>query len=300
MTDGRIFDAINLFKYSPTGQGIRSVGGDTSYRRKYRTLASSVIEKLWEAWGVNKIDFADLPAGTVGESSPSRGSISVSRRIEPSNKTANYATPENQGKLAATSCNIVHEAVHLVSSIASYPEEESLCRTLQQLYFHDLSSSSHNYQSQVTGTSCTARFLPTTPFYSAYRQRRNRVLSQDLIDDILSNVEYRRDLESEITADFIVRSLSWWGGLSNRWPSTRGYYLRSLAAQQEDYAESILLILQSLTPDEWQSARTCCGNIENIRDGLKRGHHIYSRSFANRISQVQSRLSENFGIQPRA
>lgn len=297
MSDSRIYDAINLFKYSPTGTGHSVITGDATYRRKFRRLADRTLSKLWELWAADEIGFDDL-GRYVGDSHPCRfwtHNIRVNTTIEPPTSAAAYATPDGQGKLAATSCNIVHEAVHLAHDIESYPEEEHLCRTLQILYFHDLLSA-RSYQSRVTGGTCTASFLPTTPYYADYRNRWNRHLSRDLIDQLLSIEDYRRDLESDETASFIVRSLNWWGGLSNRWPSTRGYYLRSLASQFGDYAWTILRILESLSRQQWQAAKRCAGSMDDILSALRREHHIHGVEFPERVRNVQQRLGVDLGM----
>jgi hypothetical protein len=300
MPDDRIYDAINLFKYSPTGQGSGNIPGDPEYRRKYHLLAVSVQNELWRLWSANEIGYAHIP-GLIGDSQAGRAGrdIRVSNQIEPSSDPARYPTPVHQGRLAATSCNLVHEATHMVSPIECYPEEETLCRMLQGFYFHDLSSP-RQYHSRVTGTLCTAEFLPNTPFHGDWQQRRNRTLSQDMIDSVLGLEEYRRDLETDSTARFIVRSLSWWGGLRNRWPGTLGYYLRSLASRQDhDYSESILQILESLTAQTWQVARTCAGNIDHIGRALSRNRSLAGRDyltmeFSRRVMQIQQVLGEKF------
>lgn len=298
MPDDRIYDAINIFKFSPTGRGTANIGGDAMYQERYRRLAADILARLWGLWNSDEIGFAKLRTDLIGDSQTRRAGpdIRVNILLEPSSDTTTYQDATNQSRLAAASCNIVHEATHLVRHIACYPEEETLCRTIQVFYFRDLRSP-QNYHSRFANVRCTARFLTSTPFYHGYESRLNRILSGDLIDSVLNIAEYRRDLETEATAEFIKRSLNWWGGLSNRWPSTRGYYLRSLAAcRGHDFAEQILTILESLTTQQWLAAKTVAGSLERIREGLARGHHLYDTSFAGRISRVQERLGENLGI----
>lgn len=300
MPDDRIYDAINLFKYSGTGLGTTSIGGDRAYQERYRRLAGDVVAKLWYLWSSDEIGFAHLSSTLVGDSSTGRHGtdIRVNSLIAPASDST-YTSTDEQGKLAACSCNIVHEATHLVRNIASYPEEEVLCRMIQLFYFRELRQG-RSYGSRLTGTQCTARFLPTTPFYSSYQNRMNRYASRDLIDNVVNNPEYRRDLETPETADFVARSLGWWNGLSNRWPSTRGYYLRSLASHGDrDYAYSILQILESILPGQWPAARSCAGDLDRIRRGLRSNYHIYGNPFTRRIESVQQRLGENFGIRSR-
>jgi len=299
--DDRIYDAINLFKYSPTGQGKSGIGGDAAYRARYKQLAVDVVEKLWLFWSADEIGFANLPHNSLANAEVGRPGydIKVNNLLEPSPDPAVYATAAEQGKLAVTSCNLVHEATHLVSKIACYPEEEVLCRTIEVLYFQDLKQG-RRYRSRVTGNQLVAKFDAAVPYYNNYKGRLRRFQSHDLIDNVFSIVSYRRDLEELHTADFITRSLGWWRGLRHRWPSTRGYYLRSLASQNCSYAEQILQILESLTTSQWPAARSCAGDLEKIRESLRSWYHILYCDFDNRIQQVQQNLGTNFGIQPCA
>jgi hypothetical protein len=301
MPDDRIYDAINVFKYSRTGQGTAVIGGDAAYQERYRRLARDVVAKLWHLWSADEIAFAHLGPGLVGDSQADRrgADIRVSDQLEPSANTATYTSAAQQGKLAACSCNLAHEATHLVRRIASYPEEEVLCRTIQLFYFRELQQGC-SYQSRVAHTRCVAKFLPTTPFHHAYRSRMNRLASHDLIDSVFNIDEYRRDLETAQTADFIARSLTWWGGLGNRWPSTKGYYLKSLASQTDhDYASEILRVLESITAAQWPAARSCAGSLDRIRRRLAANNNLYNVPIDNRIVRVQDTLGENFGIRSR-
>jgi hypothetical protein len=298
MPDDRIYDAINLFKYSPTGHGNGRIGGDEEYRRRYHQLAVSVQHKLWALWSANEIGFAHLPSRLIGDSSDRRRGfdIRISVSIEPTTDPARYPTAANQGKVAATSCNVVHEATHLVRGVACRAESEMLCRTLEVCYFRDLESPI-GYLSRVTGTPCTAQFLPSTPLYWEYQARIDQIATANLIDAVFELETYRTDLESSATARFIARSLTWWGGPGNRWPETRGYYLRSLASQRDhNYGEQILQILRSLNRATWPDARAYCGSIENVRHRLAADRNFDDREFARSVTLAQDELGENFGI----
>ena len=309
MPDDRIFDAINLFKYSRSGQGTANVGGDARYQARYRQLAGDVIQKLWRLWSAGDIGFVTFSRSqsSMGRSGPDRigFDIKVNRRVEPSRDPATYTQTAEQGKLAACSCIFVHEATHLVRRIVSIPEEEVLCRTIEQLYFRELKVGCA-HDSRVTGTRLTAQYTSSVPYFSEYTDRDARFTNSELIDNVFTFTEYREDLESRATAAFIVRSFPWWGGLTNRWPSTRGYYLRSLAARAEDYSEPILQILESLDQGKWAAARSCAGNMGRVRQALRlprhRGEGIrigsqlsYSDPFSDRVRMVEGRLGESFG-----
>ena len=70
MPDDRVFDAINLFKYSPIGMGTAAIGGDAAYRAKYRRLARDILAELWALWADDEIEWVDLGPDTVGDSRP--------------------------------------------------------------------------------------------------------------------------------------------------------------------------------------------------------------------------------------
>jgi hypothetical protein len=306
--DDRIYDAINVFKFSRVGRGTAHISGDREYRERYRRLVREILAKLWRLWAADEIGFRDLDARIVGDSSPGREGpdIRVNRRITPSTDPILYATEEHQGRLAAVSCNLVHEGAHLVRPTRSLPEQEMLCRTAQLLYFRELQTGC-TYTSRLTGGECTALFTPTTRYYSAYTRDCERLDHGTLIDRVILDRDYRVDLTTSRTAAFIARSLTWWGGLSNRKPKTRGYYLRSLAAQSTDYAPEILDILESLDPADWPDARSCAGNMTRIQQALRlddyggESYHLgrtlhYGSDFAERIRVVQEDLGEWLGV----
>lgn len=301
MPDDRIYDAINLFhkyfhKCSTTGMGNANCGGDQAYQAKYQRVAQVALAKLWRLWSQDEIAFTHLHPRRIGESSddPTRPDIRVNKRIEPPTTPTPYQGAPGQGKLAATSCNLVHEAVHLAFNVRAYPEEELLCRTIETLYFRYLLHP-RMYQSQFTGTRCTAMYLASTPYYGDYDRQLKWWRGRDLVDVVFMIREYR-ELEVDETAAFIARSLSWWGGPSCRWASTRGYYLRSLASRNRDYAPQILDILESLAQrqslSQWDTAKTCAGDLDRIRRGLTRANHMNNPAFAARVRRVQGRLVE--------
>ena len=304
-----IYDAINLFKYSPAGQGTYPFpyvrADEAEVRQKCKSLAADVGTKLWALWNANDIGFITLPKDLAGEAGVSKleFDICVNVLAEPEEIISEYPNYINQTLLAATSCIIVHEAGHLAAPSACHAEQETLSRVLSSAQFQYLSSAPRHYKSEFTGRRCIAQYLPRTVFYDSFQDDLDAVSSQTLIDNVLDIWLYRVDLESDPTAEFIVRSLRWWGGLSNRRPSTRGYYLRSLASRKGDYFEPILRILESLTARDWAVARTCCGDVERIRKHIRRGpaasSSVDDKKLATRLQRVQQTLGESLGIQSR-
>jgi|GEM_PF-3017571 len=303
MPDDRIYDAVNLFKFSPTGQGSHTVGGDAIYRQRYDKLTKDVLRELWSLWQQDEIKFVDLGPRLIGDSARRPGAdIRVNLELSPADRPVVYGMPANQALLAGTSLNIVHEAVHLVRDIASYPEEETVCRTLQLLYFQDLQGGVR-YASRITGQPHTAKRLPEGTFLPSliadYIFRLRKYQLGQLIDQVLSLGTYR----AWLTADFIRRSIRWWGGIRNRWLTTRGYYLRVLADEGPANQALILEILESIRSHaDWTTVRTTLTetNIRRIREVFAAGHSLYTAApYVQRIAEVQRITHEDFGVRAR-
>lgn len=305
MRNDRIYDAINLYKFSPTAKGNAHIGGGAAYKQRYNKLAKDVVDKLWSLWSLDKISFAHLPncwgASILGQS------IRLSHMIEPSSNIETYKQPFEQGKLAICSCVLVHEAVHQLRSTVSIIEQEMICRTLSTIYSKDMNAG-RSYHSRFANADLRAVFSPT-PYYNMgssvtdqnyirFEYMQKQIAIHKLIDYVFWFESYRDDLGNIKTADFIVKSLHWWGGLLNRKPETRGYYLRSLAAQAiAGYALSILEILESFPPTSvWHTAKSCAGSMEKIKRALIVGSHINDIKFQHRLQQVQNTLREDFGV----
>lgn len=300
MPDDRIYDAVNLFKFSATGRGLHTVGGDPVYRQRYNKLVRDVLNELWSLWQRDEIKFVALGPEIIGDSARRAGAdIRVNLELSPADRPVVYGMPANQALLAGTSLNIVHEAVHLVRDISSYPEEETVCRTLQLLYFQDLQTGVR-YTSRITNQSHTAKLLPEGTFLPSligdYHFRLQKYRLGQLIDQVLSMQTYR----DYLTADFIRRSMRWWGGIRNRWLTTRGYYLRVLADDGPANQTLILEILESIPSHaDWTIVRRTLtdADIKRIREVFSAGHALYTAApYVQRVAAVQRITRENFGV----
>jgi hypothetical protein len=301
--DNRIYDAINIFKYSPTAQGARDPGGSAEYRARYLRLAQSAISRLWQLWNANEIGFHDLRSDDgllYGDSAEREGhDIRLNRRLAPSASTNTYGTELNQAKLAASSLILVHEAVHMVHD-RNLVEEETMCRTLQLVYFQDLLQG-RNYTSAVTNQNHVARLTPASGDLSWLISSHQKLMDWwhrgQLLDHFLGRMRsYRRG----VTADFVRRSIDWWGGLRNRWLTTRGLYLRALALEPADDAELILRILETFRNSaDWQTARRMVGteNMDALCQALAGVPWLRHDNFIPRVEAVQRTIGENFGVQ---
>jgi hypothetical protein len=303
MSDQRIYDAINIFGSSPTAQGGTDPGGSAEYRSRYLRLTQLAIYWLWRLWNADEIGFHDLRWGRssvlLGDSAAREGhDIRVNRRLVPIAAAADYGNALNQAKLAAVSLVLAHEAVHMVHD-RNLVEEETICRTLQLLYFDDLLQG-QTYTSVVTNRAHCARltaasgdlsFIITTYQTQAQWRRRGQ-----LVDHFLGKT---RTYHRGVTADFVRRSIDWWGGLQNRWLTTKGLYLRALALEPRDDSELILRILRSFqSAAEWQTARRMVGedNMDSLRRALAGVPWLRSEDFLTRVGAVEQTVGESFGV----
>lgn len=62
-----VYDAINIFKYSPTGQGTRRVGGDAAYQQRYARLIQLAVDKMWLLWRQDEIGAEILERNLMGD-----------------------------------------------------------------------------------------------------------------------------------------------------------------------------------------------------------------------------------------
>ncbi|MDX1389530.1 MAG: hypothetical protein R3344_10100 [Acidobacteriota bacterium] len=297
MPDPAIYDAINIFKYSPVGRGARTVGGDPEYQARYANLIERSIDVLWALWSDDELGYADVGDSTFGQHKEGRWGtdIRISDRYRPDVGAA-YTNAVNQAKVAATSLILSHESIHRAHD-RPYVEEEVACRTVQNLYYHDLVQGIR-YTSRVSGTPCVAKLESNSPALEGllwtYDIRIRKHGWRQTVDLVVNNPTYGQHLD----VDFVTRSANWWGGLENRWPTTRGHYLRVLAgAGLGPHRGLMLRIFESFSgAAEWRRASTTAGSVEEIRWVMR--HGLYDNDFLRRAREVEHRLLVDLGATP--
>ena len=311
MPDDRIYDCINLFKFSNTGRGLRVIAGSAEYQNGYNQVIKDVVTKLWSLWKKDTIRFEILKERLHGQAS--RGGleevIKITKEFEPKafekiDKrdplgdliAGDYGSPKNQERVAAASLTMVHEGAHLVRpSQVSVLEEEMLCRTLEVLYSQDLLNGIF-YRSKASGKKSLA-MLGSLEMHDRVREMADHLKwyqKGQLLDFILNKVGYRESLN----VAFIRKSISWWDGPQKRWLSTRGMYLKTLASKPNSRnARVALTILESIgTPSDWSKVRKFAGDVKKVQR-LIRSASPLDTEYARRIQAVQRRIRENIGVQ---
>jgi hypothetical protein len=261
-----VYDAINAFKASHTGRG--HVGTAVERRR-----ARAIVRKLWELWGDDEIGFDDLDNlfGDSHEWGLFRDDIRVDLGSTGNN-------------VAGVSVTIVHEAVHLLED-RSYIDEELLCRTMQLHYYHELLPPGIPYQDR-RGRRKRAILHGGTARESSLRSQAELADRNQLVDYIINIREYADSLD----ADWVAANGRGWDGLSRRWASTKGNFLRVLGdgnTSATANARLIVEILESVTQTQWHEVIRSAGGEGEIRNAVR--YAVYSPDFLPRLQRVQAR-----------
>ncbi len=256
-TDTRLWEAASMYIYSPTGRGLRG-------SPRQRSLATQVVRKLQQEIGEDEIGFSNLDANTYGVSyegisSWGRNDIQVTNIL--------------QGDIAGTSIVLVHEGTHLVID-RHYVHEELDCRTLEILYFEDLTYRPDRwwYETRRGGWAASVQLNPATLSGAPYLQGldyQRRLLQRDqLVDYVLSMSEYA----DSVRADWVRQNFSNWGGISNRWLSSKVVFMKRLAGAGGDLnARFMVHILMSIDPtrrSDWDAVVRAAGGIDRLRSVL--------------------------------
>lgn len=299
MADDRIYDAINIFKYSPTGQGTRHAGGDSAYQLTIADLARKATDKLWHLWGRDAITFTELQwdskvkllGGSEGRFISSY--IKINSKLEPDSNPTKYVSLGDQALLSAASLTMAHEAIHHVRGFARDLTEEVVCRTIEMLYYQDLLQGQF-YTSRVTKAPCTAKLQAVSPDTTFIITQHNDQLTwfqtNQLVDYVLlSSSEYQLLL----TADWILKSMSWWGGPKNREPATKGLFLQKLAKKvpgTNPICNAVMELMESFpTNADWLAAKVDPALLGGV---LK--FALYSNQSTERIKKIQTKLGISF------
>jgi len=246
-----IFDAIDIFKSSITGQGKADYGdGGPSFIKRYQTLAAKAIATLTRLSAStfltpSKITFVPMEADEWGDSDPPNGPIHIPLRI----KSPRY--------LPVIASILAHEATHYNTEPEvgpNYVPDELACRTLECLFYQDLTTTGVSINSLVHGTRMSPvrmHFkLAHADWLGGMRNQYDHFQKKQLIDFVLSMETYRNHL----MADWVEKNLEYWGGPKNRWSTTLGYYVHRLAAHPSTTRNRLVQKLMMIASDRGRDA----------------------------------------------
>jgi hypothetical protein len=263
-----IRDGIMLFQYSNTGQQ----GG----------RAQDLIRVLWNLYQNNEIGFHNL--GRASLHGTWRVRVGHNLRIN----TAYMDELPSTIRLGALSLLLVHEGIHATVNFTKLYDELA-ARILPIHYFRELSGPGvFNEASDPPRPGRHTETVRLPPGSMPSFDRQSAALSRDqLVDHMLSIETYTK--ARYVNPQWIIDNLTHWRGLGNRWPETRGLYIRVLAPTFDTYfTRAVLDIMESIsTRANWDAMMAKAGPLRTIRIALD--DLSAQRQYAPRIVALERR-----------
>jgi hypothetical protein len=279
MADVSLSEAISLFDNSDTARGAKGSVG------KWPLV---VIEKLRYLHAVDEIGFV-LPANKKKQAT-NKGSYLADRagadlRVNP----AYVKRVPEKHRLAAVSLVLVHEGTHAILDWSDGRRlfEELMARKVPIYYYRELLGPG------VINVLTGKKVWLGSPDVLPHLEEQSALLERDQLVDYTLDVKTYQD-DSYVDEKWIKDNLGLWGGLRNRWASTRRLYVKKLLPVATDpyYAVAILEILESIqTNDEWNGMMDAIK--KKSRDGSLRTLQIAfesllgSKAHTGRIASLQ-------------
>jgi hypothetical protein len=225
-----IWNAVSMFISSPTGRGLRGTAYQASLAKR---AAAGLRREIRE------------------------GDIRFCKWLKPLGQARQFAdkdiiiflNPSLRCDLAGASLMLVHEAVHHRAGNKDELTEELNCRRISVLYFQDLVRMRWKYNRRNRQTALSVPLLrgDRVDGHLQMSLQESFEAKNQLVDFVLAG-EGRSDSDykQSIDAGWVKQNMDWWGGLANRWPGTRGFYVKLLARQGQQNALLIKRILESL------------------------------------------------------
>ena len=169
-------------------------------------------------------------------------------------------------RLGALSLLIVHEGIHATVDFTKLYDELA-ARMLPIYYFRELSGpgvfNEANDPPRPGRPSGFVRLAPDS--LPGFRAQSEALRRDQLIDYVLSIDSYTRS--RYINPQWIIDNLSHWGGLANRWPGTRGVYIRVLASSVDPHFTRLILdVMESVNQrSDWDAMLAEAGPLGSIR-----------------------------------
>lgn len=254
MDRGDIAEAIDLFRYSSTVAA--------------NARARAVAQTLLDLYRRDEIGFHNLGRPRHhGEFLAGRPGHDLQLNINFFNHL-----PEAV-RLARLSLLLVHEGTHSTVDFAGrfdqWLYDEMAARMVPILYYQELSGPGVFNEHADPPRPGHVRVVRLGPGSLPEFERQSRALRRgQLIDDILSISTYQTD--DYITPPWIANNLANWGGLRNRWPETRGLYIRVLAGSVDTYYSRLIVdIMESINRrEDWDEMMGEAGSLRSIQIAL--------------------------------
>ena len=257
MDKSDISDAILLFQSSQTAR--HAAGG----------RAASVIRHLWELFKRKEIGFFDLgKAEHHGDFLAGRAGFDL--QVNP-HYIDQLPAKERLGSLSLL---LVHEGVHAAVNFSDLYSEMA-ARILSIHYYRELAGpgvfNEADDPPQPGKQWGIIRIIPSN--FPGLQAQSDALKRDQLLDYILSIKTDKGETYTTpqyIDAQWIIDKLQFWGGLKNRWATTKGLYIRLLAKPLDPrYAGSIVDIMQSVErQQDWTEMMKEAGPLHTIQLAL--------------------------------
>jgi hypothetical protein len=234
MTDVSISEAIALFDHSETARGSKGAVGKWPMR---------VIERLRYLHDTDEIGFENLPAKIIGGWGGHQDGFDLAL-----SRAYVQRLPERE-RLPFVSLVLVHEGVHATDVLGyNWIYDEMMGRKLSIYYYRELAGP--GVVNVLTGERVG---VGKSDIFEQFREMDEYMKKDQLVDYVLYIPLYTGP--EYLDKDWIVDNFNNWGGMKNRWASTRRLYARKLlrAARGEPkpaldpyYAVRLLGILESI------------------------------------------------------
>ena len=225
--------------------------------------ARALIEVLWNLDRRNEIGFHNLGRASLHGTWQVRAGHNL--RIN----TAYLDSLPATLRLGALSLLLVHEGIHATVNFTKLYDELA-ARILPIHYFRELSGPGvFDEASDPPRPGQRTEIVRLPPGSMPSFDRQSAALARDqLIDHVLSIETYTRS--RYVNPQRIIDNLTHWGGLGNRWPETRGLYIRVLAPTVDTYFTRVILdIMESIgTRADWDAMMAEAGPLRTLRIAL--------------------------------
>jgi hypothetical protein len=263
-----VSDAILLFQFSQTA-------------RSSAERAPIVIRHLWDLFRRKEIGFFDLGKPNY------RGSFKAGRPGFDLQINPHYIDKLHKNeRLGSLSLLLVHEGVHAAVNFKNLYSELA-ARILSIHYYRELSGpgvfNEANDPPQPGKQWGVIRIAPSK--FPEFQEQSDALRREQLLDYVLSietDTGKTYTAPHYIDAQWVIDKLQLWGGLKNRWATTKGLYIRLLAKTLDPhYAGAILEIMESVERrEDWMEAMKEAGALHTVQlalDELSTGHQFSAR-----------------------
>src|SRR5437879_4691318 len=158
--------------------------------------------------------------------------------------------------------------------------EELNCLHLEYSFYKDLMNGV-TFSSRVTGKHEIVK--TTIPSQKGVAEEFGWFSKGQMLDYLLSIPTYAEKL----TPQFAKASINWWGGLKNRWSTTKGLYIGALVKTRQDGVVILQILETANGQPDWDEMVRAAGGLSAVRDAIK--YLPYGKEYFQRMNTLQAK-----------